>query len=219
MMPLAKTRSIPRLLLLPCFFLCLSSFAQLRIAGPLCITPGTEYFYSLSGKTGKLNVCLNGGNFTGTAETCLKDPGAGFSIVWQDGAEKTAIKVSTTEGDTIFYIHRNAELTGGTMTGARKSQMFDMNKTAFSIGCTPAGGGPCNARYSYQWQSSDNCVVWTDVKGASEENLKVSSPPAQTTFYRRQVFEKVSNTIVYSDVATVFIIPVGITSVDVVIAR
>jgi hypothetical protein len=200
--------------------LSLPSFSQLRVSGPACVAPGAEYFYRVAGgRTEKIlvKVCVAGGVFAGSNETCIKETTNGFKIVWQEGAEKTSITINSAEGDTTIYVTKNAGLNGGEIGGPKKSQVFDINRAPFSIACSPASGGPCNARYFYQWQSSDNCVAWKDVSGAVEENLKVSNPPEQTIFYRRMVVEKISNTTTYSDVATVFIVPVGIKVIDVVI--
>ncbi|MFW0714622.1 PKD domain-containing protein [Pedobacter sp. N23S346] len=50
-------------------------------------------------------------------------------------------------------------------------------------GSTPSGG---NGTYAYQWQSSLNAIVWTDVLGAIDVNYTPPIPTA-TIYYRRSV--------------------------------
>ncbi len=91
---------------------------------------------------------------------------------------------------------------------SNQTQNLNYNTTPATIGCAAATGGTCSTpNYTYQWQSSLNDVSFSNISGATTQNLSFSSGLTATTYYRRFVTETVSGNTGYSNIATVTIYP------------
>src|SRR5687768_8266667 len=49
------------------------------------------------------------------------------------------------------------------------------------ITASPASGGNCNGNYTYQWLVSDDGITYTDIPGATGQNLTFSSSSSGRT--------------------------------------
>ncbi len=77
-----------------------------------------------------------------------------------------------------------APLNGGSITSSNQSITY--NTIPATINASAASGGNCGGSYSYQWQSSTDNVNFTDIGGATAQNLSFSSAETQTKYYRRR---------------------------------
>jgi len=55
------------------------------------------------------------------------------------------------------------------------------------ITATSATDGACSGNYQYQWQVSYDNINFTDIPGATGQNLSFTTTPAQTAWYQRKV--------------------------------
>ncbi|MEI6950358.1 hypothetical protein V9K67_24465 [Paraflavisolibacter sp. H34] len=55
-----------------------------------------------------------------------------------------------------------------------------------SIYASPASFGGCSGNYAYQWQKSTDNQYFTDIPGASSQNLSYNQPLNQGTFFQRR---------------------------------
>ena len=72
----------------------------------------------------------------------------------------------------------------GCITSA--NQNLNEETAPATITATAATGGGCNGYYTYQWQKSTDNIVFTDIAGATSQNLSFSSAVSQTTYYQRK---------------------------------
>ena len=70
------------------------------------------------------------------------------------------------------------------------------------INATPASFTNCNGSYTYQWQVSTDNVHFTDLPGATSQNLNYTLPISQTTFFLRKA--TCGNITKYTNSVTVF---------------
>jgi hypothetical protein len=105
-----------------------------------------------------------------------------------------------------FLVHAKAKpgpfaLSGGCIITAPQYILF--NNLPAAITATGAGGGSCSS-YNYQWQQSADNVYFTDIPGATGQNLSFTVPlpnsPATTYFQRRTVCD---NEVAYTGSAVV----------------
>lgn len=184
-------------------------FAQAEIKGPICVISGTEYDYFISGNpdsVSEISVCIKGGSFTNTKDNCKTiKPYSSVRIIWDEKANKPELSISFTGGNNSLEIKVTDSLFAGEITGSIKKQMLKYDSVAAIVNCSLATGGSCSPAYGYQWQRSDNALSWTDIEGATGQDLPTQGRLKEPVFYRRKVTEKSSGTIKYSTIATVFV--------------
>jgi hypothetical protein len=56
-----------------------------------------------------------------------------------------------------------------------------------TITATTAGDGTCSGNYQYQWQVSTDNIYFTDIPGATGQNLSFTTSPTQSAWYQRKV--------------------------------
>lgn len=179
-------------------------FAQVTVKGPLCVVPGSLYHYSIQGKwdsLSKVMICITGGKLE-DGEICTPNYSAlsDIYVVWSDEPIKK-IQVRSSLIDTVINIQSTNILNGGIIDSNTKIQTVDTLANAYTITCSPAQGGDCQTVYEYQWQLSTNTLDWTNITDATGAILNFKEKVLVNTFIRRQVLEKNSNTIAYSDMA------------------
>lgn len=189
--------------------------AQPRVEGPACVIPGVTYVYSLKNigswpATGAtMKICLTGGNIVDASQTplgnCIEsgEPLANVLVVWND---TVAAKVTLTvpSGNAQFQVAITEALGGGFIDSTGREQYYsDTTSIPAPLACSPASGGSCSPNYNYQWQSSLDGFLWTNIDSATQQGLTFSAPARQSRFYRRQTIESSSGTVVYSDIATI----------------
>jgi hypothetical protein len=188
--------------------------SQVTISGPTCVVAGTVYQYDISGKwdsASVMQVCLSGGaisDSSGNSNTCTQQgsPVTKVTVVWNDSAADIgALSIASSLGSATFNVHFTDPLLPGAIDSAVKTQYIVMDSMPGIITCLPDSGGSCTPSYSYQWQQSSNGISWTEISGATQSSLVISTPMTLTTYYRKKVTEINSGTIGYSDIATVFV--------------
>ncbi len=179
-----------------------TSFAQMSISGPTCVTAGTQYTFTISGNwTNSTNMVWSitgGGTFSGSSSGT---PCVQVHVTWTSGG---TLKVTTTNptSSPSITVSLTPTLNGGTLSNT--SQSINSGAIPATINsATLASGGSCSPTYNYQWQSSPNNVTYTNISGATSTSLSFTSGLSTTTYYRRMVTETSSNTTAYSNVATV----------------
>lgn len=191
-------------------FMQMSLYAQITINGPVCVKAGSEYRYivqSTKALNPKTKVCVTGGTIAGSKNSCVTgDTNVVVSVVWNDKTTKGAISFSSPGESTSLDISICDDLNPGAIN-VSKTQKIAFNSKPAAIICTPASGGNCSPSYQYQWQWSDNDLYWTDIDGATSQNLSITALLKLPVFYRRRVTETLSGAVAYSESAAVYVDP------------
>ncbi|OQP59655.1 hypothetical protein A3860_36405 [Niastella vici] len=182
-------------------------FAQLTIQGASCVDVGTTYSYTLMdycSSTQNIYWCVNGGTIVGYG-SCRGGNGlCTISVQWTSGNGKSIdVHNYTNNYNGNLAVTVTSTLVAGTIDNT--SQTVNYNNAPATITCSAASGGGCSSSYSYQWQQSIDGSNWTDISGATSQNLGFSSGLTQTTYYRRRVIN--SGLTAYTGTATVSVIP------------
>ncbi len=181
--------------------------AQVYISGPSCVAEGVEYQYTISGSWNSgtdMQWCIIGGNITGWGSCKSGTPWPQVYVIFTAGAGRR-IDLTTSIGNASLNITVSAALSPGTIGTA--SQTIYWGQTPAAVNCTVATGGSCTPSYAYQWQQSPDNIVFTDVSGATGQNLSFSSGLTATTYYRRKVTVSPGGAVGYSNSHTVFVNP------------
>jgi hypothetical protein len=183
------------------------AFNQVTVTGPTCINPRTMYQYVITGpwdSVSTMQICLTGGVVAGSAITCTQTgpPQASVMVSWNGGIKGT-LQVHSSKGNASISIVLTDTLTGGAIADTTKAQRIGYLALPSIVHCPPSTGGSCTPNYSYQWQQSLDMVAWTNITGATLQNLVMTQTLKQTTFVRRKVTETSSNTVAYSNAALV----------------
>jgi RHS repeat-associated protein len=173
-----------------------SSYSQVTISGPTCVTPGTQYTYTIAGSwTNSTTMTWSVAGGTGSASGT---PLPQIHVTWSTGG--TVRVVTTGSGGGYSYtltVGASSNVSGGTISNPTQSLHY--GATPAAINCSASTGGTCSgANYSYQWQSSINNSSFTNISGATGQNLSFTSGLTQTMYYRRFVTETVGGTTAYS---------------------
>jgi len=187
------------------------SKGQSSISGPECVVSGIEYQYSVSsGGSASMQICVEGGTLIGSTRNCINGSAVStIRIVWDD--LQTGIITLSAADKISKNITITTELQAGVISDSLK-RIILYDGIPSVISCSAASGGGCSASYSYQWQESLDNVDWKPIEGATGQNLAISKRLSEATFFRRKVTNTVSKTTAYSQVASVFIIPKGLSS-------
>jgi hypothetical protein len=183
---------------------------QVTITGPTCVTTGTVYQYNIQGpwdSTSTMQVCITGGTIADSSITghCTAENGAPLAAVrvsWND-LSGGSLSLTSSKGSASLEVNLVSGLQPGAIDSAVLVQEIDSGSIPQAIACSPARGGACSPGYDYQWQQSSDAVSWSDIPGATAENLEFSTGASQGGFYRRKLTERASGTIGYSDAASV----------------
>ncbi|HEY6974655.1 MAG TPA: hypothetical protein VH396_00105, partial [Chitinophagaceae bacterium] len=161
-----------------------------------------------------MNWCLTGGVISGTSNTCKNGtPVVSILVVWNSGITSGVVSLNSSIGNATLNVTIVPALQPGTINAASKTQNINYNSIPGAINCSVATNGSCFPSYSYQWQQSLNSVNWTSIPSQTSQNLSVTSPLTQTTYYRRMVTETISSSVDYSDIATVYVYPQLVSSI------
>lgn len=183
--------------------------AQQSIIGPQCIIPGITYQYAIhfNGQdSSTTKVCVTGGTLVGggrcTADTVIP---ASVFVVWND-TTRHQLDVLWPTGNTTLAVQTTEGLNGGDLADSTRIQLFDSTKSTHTFICSAASGGSCNPEYVYQWQRTENGMMWTDIGNATGKDLLLADKPLVDTYFRRVTTETKSNTIAYSDMGALYVI-------------
>ncbi len=153
--------------------------------------------------------------------------GSSYSYQWQSSTDNTNftdvasataqnLSFSTSQTQTKYYRRRTicgsetqytgsvtvtvaAQLNGGSITSA--NQTITYNAIPATITASVATNGNCGTSYVYQWQSSTNNITFTDISGATAQNLSFTVAQTQMKYYRRKT--SCSSEIQYTGSVTV----------------
>ena len=205
-----------------CFLLLcasLSSYSQVSISGPTCGVAGSTSYFNAVRSDGDFNGvtnmewCVTGGiilqaygmDITGNS-TCQTGTNVYSIIVQWNSTTSGSVSLTTPVGNAPnHFVTISNALTPGTISNT--SQTIAYNTTPATLNCSVASYGYCTPSYQYQWQKSPDNSSWTDISGATSQNLSFSTELIQTTYYRRRVYETNTSTYAYSNTATVFVNP------------
>jgi RHS repeat-associated protein len=194
------------LLLVMCAFISKASFSQSSVSGPYCITLGNQYSYTISCYSSSFYYTISGGTLStgGTSG----GHGVGTVTVLITWSSAGSIQVNASPYNASLNVSATTSVNGGSITSGQ-TQNINYNTVPLAISCSASTGGPCSSPvYNYQWQQSPNNVTYSNISGATSQNLTFSSSLTQTTYYRRYVYESTGGTSAYSNVATVTVYPI-----------
>ena len=188
----------------------ISGFSQVTITGPTCVIPGVIYQYKIQGKwiaTSNMQACISNGSIadSNSVNSCTPQSGAPLATVlvtWNRGSSGS-LQLKSTVGSTSLSVNITSVLFPGNIDTTISRQTIGTKAIPSLIKCSVATGGSCNPVYDYQWQQSIDMVNWSDIKGATGQNLNFTSLIPQSSFFRRKTTETVSGTIAYSNSAMV----------------
>ncbi|HVY74704.1 MAG TPA: DUF6443 domain-containing protein [Puia sp.] len=202
-------RRLAGLLAIACFLLLPGKNASgqtISILGANCVVAGTQYIYHITGSY--LNATTKswsvvGGTISGAAN------GTQVTVTWTTGSSRS-ISINTTgpTGYGNMSIGFSSALVPGTISNT--TQSINNGAVPATINCSAPSGGDCGTpTYTYQWQSSPTGTSgWTDISGATSQNLSFSSGLTQTTYYQRNVtVTSTGGTGVSTNKATVTVYP------------
>ena len=183
--------------------------AQVSISGPSCVAPGIEYQYTISGGWNSgtsMDWCVTGGTITGYGTCKSGTPWPQIYVIFTSGTGRK-IDLTTSIGNATLNITIVPVLLPGTIPPPTSQNIY-WGQMAGQINCPIATGGSCSTPVNtYQWQQSTDNVNFTDIIGATNQNLPFTSGPFSTTYYRRKVTVSPEGTIGYSNTYTVFVAP------------
>src|SRR5579862_2782522 len=193
----------------------LSVIGQVSISGPTCVIPGVIYQYTISGSwdpNSTMQLCVSGGIIADSTDTTTCTPAGGaplsaVTVIWS-GNSNGLLTLTSSIGNTSLNINLTQALAPGVLDSTGY-QAIAYDTIPETINCSPDSGGFCSPSYADQWQQSLDQVTWTDIAGATSQNLNFTSPLPQTTFFRRKVVESGSGSIAYSNPAAVFVYPLS----------
>ena len=148
-------------------------------ASPIAVEGGRTYIISIS--TGPDNYYVASTNFSAVSHgDYLSYVKGGYSAVM--GSVPTMLNSNCYFRDVVFALSGSDLLIPGTI-GVAQTICYNTAPSALTALAAPVGG---TGDYTYQWQSSPDNVVWTDISGAT---LSGYAPAALTenTYYRRGV--------------------------------
>jgi hypothetical protein len=185
------------------------SYSQVKITGPECIVPGTEYQYEFYGRFDRqteINICVEGGLVAANNNTCYKVSNVNYvRIIWSDDITKGKISISAAKVNGSFNVKPTRPLQGGKIDSLFKIQRAQSSGAIKTIICSAAKGGSCSPSFIYQWEQSDDNLHWTEIKGETFQNLSYATRSDRAVFLRRKIVDTVSNSIAYSDVAVIVV--------------
>jgi hypothetical protein len=199
-----------QLLVLLSVFLSSVVLGQVSISGAKCAMTALIYQYDIKGewKEGDhINICVDGGVLAETNTTCVEKQAVSFvRVQWREGVTTGKITVRSQAGAADISVTIAPPLNSGFIQTADK-QLLSPDKIPVSLSCYQASGGNCSPSFWYQWEESPDKLHWKEITGANGADLSFAAPLKQTTFFRRKVFERTSQTIGYTNELTVFVIP------------
>lgn len=179
------------------------AFSQ-SINGTTCVVPNVEYIYTFSGTYSPSTTFtwdVNGGTFVGASSGT---PLPSVHVKWTSTGTNIHVVTSNPSASANLGVTVAPALQAGAI--ANPAQTINYNTVPATINCPAATGGGCGTpSYAYQWQQSINNVTFTNISGATSQNLSFSAALTQAMYYKRMV--TVNGSTGYSTVATVNVYP------------
>jgi RHS repeat-associated protein len=186
--------------------------AQVSISDPGCVVAGKTYIYNFVGSynaSTTMTWCISsngtivqvfGSNVTGTG-LCRSGNIGSIYVTWNTSGPGSVSLTSSNGNAPTKNFTVAAALAAGAISNT--SQSIAYNTTPSTLNCSAATNGACSPVYAYQWQQSTDNVSFSDISGATSQNLTFTTPLTATRYYRRRVTETTQSTTLYSNVATV----------------
>jgi hypothetical protein len=187
----------------------LHSFAQMSITGTTCGIAGTQYQYVIAGNWTNSTTMTWSISGSGTINgSSSGTPLPRIFVTWSGTGSRTVnVTTTTPTGSANLSVTLYQALVVGSITSGG-SQAIISGTVPASITCATPTGGYCTPSYAYQWLSSPDQTTWTSVSGATGLTLNFGTTTlTQTMYYKLEVEEVNTSTIVYSSVATVLVYP------------
>ena len=183
-----------------------SGTSQVSISGPVCVIPGKTYHYIVHANwspSSTMRICITGGKLVSSNLCTPSGMIRNMVFVIWDSASANPRKVALTSslGNIDYSVTGTTELKGGVISDSDRVQVYDTSRMNYLFRCTASSGGDCSPIYSYQWQKSINRLSWTNINGATNNDLQFSGTIQGNTFFRRVTIETHSNIVAYSEVA------------------
>jgi len=180
-------------------------YSQISISGSSCVTAGSTNAFNISGNwnTGMQMTWTSSGNITGSSSGT---PLPQVQIIFNTSGFVKVQTFDNVNGTQTYTL--NVTVAGPVSIGAisPSSQTIDYGHNPVVTGGAPSGGA-CNANYQYQWQISYDNSSWSDVSGATAQNLSYTSGITQTTYFREKLTDITGGTSAISNTATVLTYP------------
>jgi hypothetical protein len=183
-------------------------FSQVTLSGPDCVTNNTIYLYTVNGNFDSSHtwtICVTGGSIDGIDSSCSAGKWDPFVKISWNSDSSGSLQLTSDSGNVSLHVDITTQLTGGVIDSTVVVQVVDSVTTPNPILCSTANGGGCSPSYIYQWQQSVDNLTWTDISGATNQNLEFSTALQQSAYYRRKAKTPTSDAIAYSSVAAIFI--------------
>lgn len=186
-------------------------FAQQIVKGPTCIKAGIRYRYEIisnnSPDSKGFKVCITGGVFA-DGDSCKIEMQSKteFVVVWKNDRAIRFISVMTSKGPVQYPVQEPVPLNGGKINKSDGLIFYDSTQKEYTIRCSSPTGGTCKPAYKYQWQIAVGNQPWTNIQGATSEELHFT-PTSAPIRIRRKTIDEISSTMAYSDVAIVVLRP------------
>jgi hypothetical protein len=138
------------------------------ISGPTAVQQGQTATYSVAAVSGASSYSWA---LSSTAAGTISGTGTSSTVTWSSSYSGSAqvycsaVNSYGSSSPSILSVNvaSNAPLVAGNVSPA--SQTINYNSAPATISSAPATGG--SGVYTYQWQSSVNNVIWTNVSGAT----------------------------------------------------
>jgi len=170
----------------------------------------TTYQYIISGiPTGatSIQVCINGGVIATTDSSCYNGVPVPYVRVKWNSLSSGSVTVSVNGTNASLTATVCDVLKTGKIDSASRMQIIRTGTNPSFIYCGLSTGGNCSPVYNYQWQQSSNGISWNDIAGATTKDLQFSTVLTSSAYYRRKTTETTGNSLVYSDIAIVSVVP------------
>jgi RHS repeat-associated protein len=192
--------------------ICLMGFVgvalgQASVSGPSCVVQGSSASYTLFSAASSFSYSVSNGTLStgGTSGSYSGGTNTTITVTWSSSASSGSILLNSSDGNASETVTLTTTLISGNITGAGQ-QTINYNTIPATITCAAASGEACPANYAYQWMQSTDDVNFSNISGATGQNLTFSTAYTQTTYFKRQVTETHSNTTAYSNVEPVYVL-------------
>ncbi|HEV2483297.1 MAG TPA: DUF6443 domain-containing protein [Puia sp.] len=182
---------------------------QASVSGPTCVMGGSTQSYTLfSASASGFTYSISNGTLAGGGANGSGSGNTNINVTWTAGTGSGSILLNSSDGNASITVAITTALQSGIILTADLEQSINYNAIPQTISCSPATGEACPANYVYQWQQSTSYTSgYTNVSGATGQNMTFTSPLTSTLYYRRMVTETNSGTTAYTDPAEVNVYP------------
>ncbi len=177
----------------------------MTFSGPTCVVPNVVYQYTAINWTNtSMEWCITGGTILDYGSCRTQTPYPQVYVKFTGGP--ASVKLSANQLSYTLNITVANALIPGDVSPAVQTINWGQPGSQ-SILCSQAQNGSCTPSHTYQWQKSESSVGFTDIVGATSQNLVLTSGPSNTTYYHRRVIVSPEGTVGYSDTAIIIVNP------------